>query len=712
MNKIFFILLFFFISLISSADEGMWLPLLIEKYNIEIMQEKGLKLSAEDIYSINNSSIKDAVVVFGNGCTGAVISDDGLIITNHHCGYDQIQYHSTIDHNYLVNGFWAMSKEEELPNPGLSVSFLIKIEDVTSEVLNGIDDNIEGSKRDSILKINIAYIEESSETESSYIAKVKSFFYGNEYYLFIYETFTDVRLVGAPPSSIGKFGGDTDNWMWPRHTGDFSIFRIYANDNNAPAEYNEKNIPYNPNKSLTISLKGIKENDFSWIFGYPGSTEQFLYSGAMEFMLKKSLPQKIAIRDIKLQVMKKAMEDDPAVNIKYAAKYAHTSNSWKKWIGIINGLDRMNALSNKTNYETEFIKWIYANDSRIKYQSIIPTFDSLHQEIEKYKLVKDYIKEIFHKNEILSFINENSQLINAVHVGTDTNLIEINKELIENATIFFKNYYFPIDKKISKKLINKYITDIPKDFHPKYIEDLLLKYKGNIDKMVDWMYKKSIFTDSTKFFAELNNSFTKLYKDPFYKLNNNISKLYYYNVEYSFRRINEQLYENYHLYVQGLMEMKKENIFYPDANFTMRLTYGNISGYCPKDAVCYDYYSTLNGIIEKLNENVYDYKVPDKLIQLFKNRDYGNYGMDSIMPVCFIATNHTSGGNSGSPVFNANGHLIGLNFDRCWEGTMSDYMFDPEMCRNISLDMRYVLFIIDKYAGAKYLIDEMNVIYD
>ena len=371
--------IFFFCSLNIIADEGMWIPLLLEKYNIEIMQDKGLKLSAEDLYSINNSSLKDAVVVFGNGCTGAVISDDGLIITNYHCGYDQIQYHSTLDKNYLENGFWAMSREEELPNPGLSVSFLKKIEDVTKEVYKGVSENQSRSEQDSIMKNNISGIKEKAVAESDYLAQIKSFFYGNQYYLFLYESFADVRLVGAPPSSIGKFGGDTDNWMWPRHTGDFSIFRIYANDKNAPADYTEKNVPYHPKKSLTISLSGFGENDFSWIYGYPGSTEQFLYSGAMEFMVKESLPKKIAIRDIKLNIMRKAMETDPAIKIKYTAKYAHISNSWKKWIGIINGLQRMDALNQKIEFETNFISWIYEDNSRNKYQKLIPSLDSLHR---------------------------------------------------------------------------------------------------------------------------------------------------------------------------------------------------------------------------------------------------------------------------------------------------------------------------------------------
>ncbi len=708
--QLLFLSLIFSINII--ADEGMWLPLLIEKYYIDVMQQRGLKLSAEDIYSITNSSIKDAVVVFGNGCTGAVISSDGLIITNHHCGYDQIQSHSSIEHNYLEEGFWAMSKEEEMTNPGLSVSFLIKMEDVTDRVLKGTEIIPEETKKDSIIRSNVSEIVKKSEEESHYKAEVNSFFYGNEYYLFVYEQYNDIRLVGAPPSSIGKFGGDTDNWMWPRHNGDFSIFRIYADSSNAPAEYSPDNVPYQPKKSLTISLKGYEENDFTWIFGYPGSTEQFLYSGAMDFMVNKSLPQKIAIRDVILKIMDSEMHKDPSIHIKYAAKYAHTSNSWKKWIGIIKGLNRMDAIKHKTEFEDKFIYWAYNDGSRKKYQNIIPTFDSLHKEIEEYSLVKDYLKEIFFKNEILSFINKNNISIKSIKSLNDTNIQSIKKELAYSAKEFYTDYYEPIDKEIFKQLLQKYINDIPIDFQPKYIENLNLKYKGDINKIVDWLYKKSFFTDSIRFYKELNNSFSKLYQDPFYELNNNISKLYYYNVDYSYRKINDQLYENYQLYVQGLKEMYKDSIFYPDANFTLRMAFGNIEGYCPKDAVCYNYYSTLDGIIEKLDKNMDDYKVPEKLIQLYNEKDYGIYSIDSIMPVCFIATNHTSGGNSGTPVFDVEGNLIGLNFDRCWEGTMSDYMFDPEMCRNIALDVRYILFIIDKYAGAKYLIDEMDVLYE
>ncbi len=704
------ILLFVFIAPSVIADEGMWIPLLLKKYNIADMQKKGFKLTADDIYSINHSSLKDAVVIFGGGCTGELISNQGLVLTNHHCGYSSIQSHSSLEHDYLTNGFWAYKKSEELTNPGLTVTFLERIEDVTSKILKNISDTINETDREKIIKENIDILSKQNNNNGKYKVEIKPFYYGNEYYMFIYKIYKDIRLVGAPPSAIGKFGGDTDNWMWPRHTGDFSIFRIYADKNNEPAEYSKNNIPYKPKKSLDISIKGIKNGDFTMVMGYPGRTSEYLTSYAVDFISKTENPQQIFLRKKRLDIMKRYMDSSPKIRIQYSAKYARVSNYWKKWIGEDNGLKRLNAVEKKQELERAINNWIeFDQEKQKKYGPILSKYKKLYQEYKPVKLAKDYIFEDALAVELIRF-SRNLNLLNDYDNMSDSLKKQTIERLRKSAKGFYKDFYLPIDKEIFVALMPIYKKNLDKKFHPAFFSLVDKKYKGNFKKYADDIYSKSFLTSYKKFDAFLNKfSNKKLQADPFYIMFNDFKNIYSLNIYSQVNDFHNRFSIINRKYINLLKEFKTDKLFYPDANFTMRVAYGNVKGYKPKDAVYYKYYTTLDGIIAKDNPNIYDYKVPKKLKELYKNKDYGNYAQNDTMHVCFIATNHTTGGNSGSPVLNAYGQLIGVNFDRNWEGTMSDIMYDPNECRNIILDIRYVLFIIDKFAGAKNLINEMNI---
>ena len=698
------------------ADEGMWIPMLLEKLNIKIMHEKGLKLTAEDIYSINQASLKDAIVIFGRGCTGEVISDQGLLITNHHCGYDAIQSHSTLDHDYLTNGFWARTKDEELTNPGLTATFLVRMEDVTDQVLANITDNMDPESRAKRVKEAISKLQAQPLEDSNYRSIVKPFYYGNEYYMFVYKVYRDVRLVAAPPSAIGKFGGDTDNWMWPRHTGDFSVFRIYADKNNEPADYSPDNVPYKPKKHLSISLKGIKNGDFTMVFGYPGSTEEYLASPAVDYIINTSLPEKITLRQTRLDIMQKYMNADPAIRIKYAAKYANVSNAWKKWIGEIRGLKKLDALTKKKELEAAFITWAHSDPALDKvFGNVLSGFDSLYNVQEPYAYARDYFYETVNAVEMM-------KLVSYFNVVMEKKLQEPDKELPELYTNWLKDqvnsyymdYYKPIDRETFAAMLNAYQEHVPQKFQPAYFSKVNSKYKGDFENYAAQLFRKSMFADSAEV-VQLTGSIDigmikKIMKDPAYQLYAAFYNLFKDSISNRYTTTENQLDGLYRIYVKGLREMQPEKLFYPDANFTLRLTYGEVEGYNPYDAVHYEYQTTLKGVMEKDNPEIYDYDVPAKLKQLYTEKDYGRYGVDETMPVCFIASNHTSGGNSGSPVLNAEGQLIGLNFDRNWEGTMSDIMYDPDQCRNITVDIRYVLFLIDKYAGASNLINEMTIV--
>jgi hypothetical protein len=712
------LLLIFILTPSLRADEGMWIPLLIEKYNIKLMQEKGFKLSAEDIYSVNKACMKDAIVQFGGGCTGEVISPDGLMITNHHCGYSQIQKHSSLQNDYLTNGFWAMSRDKELPNPGLTVTFLKRMEDVTERVMQGVSDAMDNSQRDSILNYNIKEVTETASGVPGYSSVVKPFYMGRQYFLFVNETFRDVRLVGAPPSAIGKFGGETDNWIWPRHTGDFSVFRIYAGKDNKPADYSVENVPYKPLYHFPISLKGVKEGDFTMVFGYPGSTSQYVPSFHIDLIKNYFNPRMIEIRSRKIEIMETAMNSDPLVRIQYSAKKSGLANSWKKWIGESQGLEKMETIEKKREYESSLSAWINQDNSRIeKYGSILNEYKVLYKQLSRYYLVNTYTNEVFFNSgtEALGFsrnIKSLADLYRTDHTHDQAEVIKIN--LLESGKNFFKNYNADIDKKLFTALMTLYGENIDPAWQAPEYKKLRNSCKGDFGSVADKIYSKTIFTDETRFSNFVSDfkssSIARLNKDPFYILALSVSDFLALNVRPELIRINDSIQQLHRKYMAAQIEFDKERLFYPDANSTLRVAYGTIKGYQSKDAVYYNYYTTLKGIMEKDNPGIYDYDVPERLRELYRSKDYGDYTQNGEIPVCFIADNHTTGGNSGSPVINAEGQLIGVNFDRAWEGVASDIAFNPEQSRNISLDIRYALFIMDKFAGAGYLLKEMTII--
>ena len=700
------------------ADEGMWIPLLIEKYNIKLMQEKGFKLSAEDIYSVNKACMKDAIVMFGGGCTGEVISADGLLITNHHCGYGQIQKHSTLDHDYLTKGFWAMSKEEELANPGLSVTFLKRMEDVTVLVLKGVSDAMDDAQRDELISSNISELTKKSVEGTGYSASVRPFYMGKQYFLFVNESFRDVRLVGAPPSAIGKFGGETDNWIWPRHTGDFSLFRIYADKNNKPADFSKTNVPYKPLFHFPISLKGVKEGDFTMVFGYPGTTSEYVPSYHIDMVKNYINPMMIGIRTKKIEIMEAAMNTDPLIRIQYSAKKSGLANSWKKWIGENQGLQKMGTIEKKVEFENKLTEWINANNNRmVRYGKLLPEYKDLYSRLREYRLVNSYTNEVFFNSgaELVSFARNLKALAELVKNKADNDQINVMKiNLLETGRSFFQNYNQSTDKKLFVAVMALYGEKIDLKWQaPEYIK-LNKSCKGNFSSITDKLYEKSVFSDETRFQNFVtgfnSSSIARLNKDPFYLLALSVTDFLAANVRPELERLNESIEKLDRDYMAAQMEFDTNRVFYPDANSTLRLTFGTVKGYYSKDAVYFTHYTTLKGIMEKDNPEIYDYDVPEKLRQLFKTKDYGRYTQDGEVPVCFIADNHTTGGNSGSPVINAEGQLIGVNFDRAWEGVASDLSFNPEQSRNISLDIRYALFIIDKFAGAGYLLNEMTIV--
>ena len=708
------LVLFLFTGTILTAKEGMWIPLLLEKYNLEEMQEMGFELSAQDIYDINNTSMKDAVVVFGGGCTGEMISNEGLLITNHHCGYRQIQSHSSVENDYLTNGFWAMSREEELPNPGLSVRFLEYMEDVTDEVLEGTE-VLETEKREELIRINTAKIERRASERGKYFVQVKPLFYGNQYFLYVYKVFRDVRLVGAPPSAIGKFGGDTDNWMWPRHTGDFALFRVYAGKDNEPAAYSADNVPYKPKKYFPISLEGVKPGDFTMVFGNPGSTMQYIPSNEVEIIMNQRNPDRIKIRDKKLEIFGDAMKANPAVRIQYAAKHASVSNAWKKWQGEIVGLKRLGAVDKKLVFEEEFKEWAAANGTwETTYSKVFANFDSLYSAYEDVVKASDYYSEIvFRGVEIFELAARFNDIINSIEKNEDNIFKAHLKAATERIPSYFKDYSQPVDEKLFETLMPVLYQELEPAQLPVYLSSMLQKH-GN-DKITSKIYRKSVLVDEsklTKLVKEGNKKeLLKLRRDPVIVLCNQFYAHFNTYIKPELDSITDQINRNMKTYMAGIMEMSEGKPIYPDANLTLRVAYGMVDGYYPRDGVIYKHYTTLEGIMEKDNPEVYDYNVPERLRELYETKDYGMYKTDEgYLPVCFTASNHTTGGNSGSPIVNAKGHLIGVNFDRAWESTMSDIMYDPDMSRNIAIDIRYALFIIDKFAGAGYLLEEMELV--
>lgn len=697
-----------------TAKEGMWIPLFLEKYNLEEMQEMGFELTAQDIYDINNASMKDAVVVFGGGCTGELISNEGLLITNHHCGYRQIQMHSTIERDYLTEGFWAMKREEELPNPGLSVRFLEYMEDITDEVLEGTE-VLSTEKMQLKIEENIHGLNRKASEKGKYFTQIKPLFYGNQYFLYVYKVYRDVRLVGAPPSAIGNFGGNTDNWMWPRHTGDFSLFRIYAGKDNEPADYSPDNVPYKPKKFFPISLEGIKAGDFTMVFGNPGSTSQFIPSQEVELIMNQRNPNRISIRDKKLEIIEADMQLNPLIRIQYSAKHATISNAWKKWQGEIVGLKRLDAINKKLAYEEEFKNWALANGSwEAKYRKVFENFDSLYAIYKDVVKASDYYSEIvLHGIEVFDLASRINSIINSIEKGEDKILEAHLTAAAERLSFFFKDYNQSTDEQLFETFVPVLYEDLQVLHIPEYLPKVMNKYGK--ENLVNKIYQKSILTDKSKLeilFKEGNQKeLLKLNEDPMVKLYKQLYLHYSNAIKPVLDSITNQMNSNMKIYMAGIMQMKEGNPLYPDANLTLRVAYGKVEGYEPKDGVLYKHYTTLEGIIEKDNPAIYDYNVPQRLRDLYESKDYGIYKTkQGYLPVCFTASNHTTGGNSGSPILNSKGHLIGMNFDRAWESTMSDIMYDPKMSRNISIDIRYVLFLIDKFAGAGYLLTEMELV--
>lgn len=676
------------------ADEGMWVPALIQS-RIKDMKAKGFKLTAEDIYSINRSSLKDAVLLFGSGCTGEVISDEGLFLTNHHCGYYFIGSHSSVEHDYLTNGFWAMNRSEELPNPGLTVSFLIRIEDVTDRALKGVGDEMPQAERDSMVKANAAGVIAKATAGTHYEAAVEPFYYGNQYFLFVYEKFRDVRLVAAPPSAIGKFGGDTDNWMWPRHTGDFSMFRIYADKNNNPADYSKDNVPYRPRRSFTISTAGLKEGDFTMVYGNPGRTMQYVVSDAIDYAVNRGNPAKIKMRTMRLEIMNAEQAKDPATRIAYAAKNARVSNQWKKWQGESKGLARLGTLDKKRAFEAQFTAW--AADKPL-YRDVLPKLRALYAELAPYAFARDYYQEAYQAIEMTQFAQNAAKGI-------------FKPDAEKAGDGFFKNYSQTIDRLSTQAVLGEYVKNVPAEWTPAYFLEAVQK-AGGIDRYVDELFEQSNFSTIEKYKALASaDSATKaaaLQNDPALLLAEAFNTFYNTKVDGTYKRLNTEINTLYRLYMKGLMEMQPDRTFFPDANLTLRVAYGTVEGYSPVDAVYYEPFSTIDGIMEKDNPDIYDYNIPQRLRDLYRTKEYGRWNVDGSVPVCFLATNHTTGGNSGSPVLNGRGQLVGINFDRTWESTMSDYEFDVVKCRNIIVDIRYVLFVIDRIGNAGYLLDEMR----
>lgn len=689
---------------------GMWIPSLLKGMNEKEMKSLGMKMSASDIYDVNHSSLKDAVPQFNGGCTSEVISSRGLLLTNHHCGYGEIQSHSTVEHDYLTNGFWAMSLAEELPNPNLEVTFIIRIEDVTSQVLEGVSTLTDEKDKQKKIEQNISRLTNTLPKESWQGNSIRTFYEGNQYMRFVTETFTDVRLVGAPPSSIGKFGSDTDNWVWPRHTGDFSLFRIYANKDNKPADYSPDNVPYIPKHFFPVSIGGVKENDFTLVFGYPGRTSEYLPAVAVEQIVNSLNPAKIEVRDAALKVADGFMRKDKAIKIQYAAKYASIANYWKKWIGETQGLKKTNAVAIKKAYEKDFLTKAAKAGKQDEYGSLMRDFEKNYNEIAPYALSRDYFIEVVLRNtELLTTAYRLYQLEQIYDARGEQSFTDRRNNTLAALEETYRDFNKNVDEKIFEQLIELYTTKSPKEFLP--AEVINKDYKAmtaeiySQSKLTSYEGVKELLSGDAKTVIE------RLNKDKGYQLVKALTDAFVANVAPKYDEINLKIASLQRTYMKGILELSpKDARIFPDANSTMRVTYGKVNGYEPRDAVYYKPVTYLDGVMEKYVPGDYEFDVPEKLIDLYNKKDYGRYGENGKMPVCFIGTNHTTGGNSGSPAIDAKGNLIGLNFDRVWEGTMSDIYYDPSICRNIMVDMRYVLFIIDKYAGAKHLVDEMKIV--
>lgn len=697
------------------ADEGMWLPQLLQTLNEKDMKKMGMKISASDIYNISKASLKDAIVSFGGFCTAEVISDKGLLLTNHHCGFDAIQNHSSIENNYIRDGFWAYNNGQELTNPGLYATFIISIDDVTAIALKGVTVSMSEKDRLGLIGKNIDDFKKTVKKESYQDIIIKPFFEGNKYYLFITETYNDVRLVGAPPSSIGNFGKDTDNWMWPRHTGDFSMFRIYADKNNRPAAYSPDNVPYKPKRALNISLDGVKEGDFTMVFGFPGRTTEYLHSAAVEQIMNVSDPAKVAIREKALQVLNGFMRKDEQIKIQYAAKYAGIENAYKKWKGEIQGLRASDAVSKKKELESNFEKIVLAHpEMNMEYVDLLKKLKQAYADIEPYGYARDYYTEIMSKVELNNLSLSGISLINAFEKG-DAAYKNAVKETTDKLVGLYGEYNPVVDQKMFEVLMEMYVKDQKEEYISPLLKKLLAENNNSFAAVAEQVYSKTAFTSPAKFGALLELVKTKgtdvIRNDIAFTLFYDIMSTNSKNVSPKLNELQATINQLQRTYMQAQMDVFTQKTFYPDANSTLRLTYGNVKSYTARDAVQYHFYTYLDGVMEKYKPGDYEFDLPKKLIELYNKKDFGPYGENGRQPVCFIAANHTTGGNSGSPALDAYGNLVGLNFDRVWEGTMSDVNYNKDICRNIMVDVRYVLFIIDKFAGAKKIISELKLVH-
>lgn len=719
LRKIYLVLILFVLAgnFKAHAHEGMWIPSLIKMF-LSDMKADGLKLSADDIYSVNKSSLKDAIAQFGGGCTSEIVSNQGLLLTNHHCGFSQIQSHSTLENDYLKDGFWAMSKSEELPNPGLTATFIVRIEDVTEKVLDGVSSDMEENARMGKIRDNIASIEKATEANEpdNHSAEIRDFFYGNQYFMIVTKTYRDVRLVGAPPSAVGKYGGDTDNWLWPRHTGDFSVFRIYANDKNEPGDYSPDNVPYQPAHHFPVNIQGIEPGDFTMVYGFPGRTQQYLHSAAVRFITQEMNPRAIAMRDKSLDIIVAGMESSDEIRIQYAAKQARIANAWKKWQGENRGLDRLDALNKKESFEQQFASKVNADPKlKAEYGKVLSALEGMYEPGKKLMMARAMLIEFFFVGpEFIRHAQAYQQLVEEFEELEEDKI----KELVEgrkNAMPgYYKNYQPMIDQKILAALYPMYIDGLDPEYRPEIHAELQSKYGGDWEKMAADFFENSPFVNLEKEQELLDNfgkkSVKNLRKDFSYRLSVAVLDVWRSKAAREYFQWETELSQNMRTYVKGMMQVFPDKQYWPDANSTLRLAWGKVKGSEPRDGVVYNPFTTLDGVVAKYVPGDREFDLPERLLELHRKKDYGQYGKDGVLNVCFTANNHTTGGNSGSPVLNANGHLIGINFDRSWESTMSDIMYDPELCRNITVDIRYVLFIMDKYAGAGHLVKEMTLI--
>lgn len=705
-----FVAVFYFSSL---ADEGMWIPSELSK-NYTEMQKLGLKINLEQLYDVNKPSLKDAIVMLDYGsCTGEIISAEGLLLTNHHCGYGDVQSLSSVSNDYLTNGYWAGSKEEELPCPAKTVSFLERIENVTDKILSGITNETPTSERTQKISEGINKIQAAASENGKFDATVYTMLNGNEFYLYVYKTYKDIRLVGVPPSAIGKFGGDTDNWMWPRHTGDFCIFRVYAGKDGEPAEYSKDNVPYKPKHFLPVSIKGYSNNDFAMIWGFPGSTDRYLTSYGVQQKMTQTNPASVKLKSTKMAIMKDYMDKSDKIRIQYAEKYAYLANFWKKDLEETKALKKLKVVEDKRKIEDSFNSWANETPDKAKiYGTVIKDFEDLYKERVdgKFNLLTEYFYESTFSNgaEILTYAYQNSALLDSLET------LKVTKDYIgslrESNKAHFKDNNQDIDKKILTAMLRAYYTDLPKELLPDIFKTIDSKYGNNFEKFADDVYKNSIFASEEKFNNFLNNPSSKVYREDL-AFTTMVSLLEnFLGMRKSFSKNSTKLNITKRLFLAGLKEMNPEINMYPDANSSMRVTYGKVFAYDPRDAVHYDYTTYLEGVMEKEDPTNEEFIVPEKLKTIFDTKDFGQYSVGDKMPVCFLTDNDITGGNSGSPVLNGNGELIGLAFDGNSEAMSSDLKFDPKLQRTINVDIRYVLLIIDKFAGAQRIINELNLI--